>query len=269
MINFNDCDVIIKGTGLFAESASISQSNSLSRVDFMGYKNSELIPNGGVSTDIQISYRPVASSETVFSTISELKNFASGLSPIPVEIAGLECSGYITNFTLSANPNQVANASVSLICYHPIEGSISEKRGTVYYENDPMKFIHGWSTIINYNNTGFASTYAFDYSISFNYSPMYCLGEREPKSVILLGGQERISVVKDRNVNVDFIGTGQVAYIFNSSDNTAKLKEISAYNGNINPFITINFDQCAITESAINANVDDYLKVRIVAERNF
>lgn len=269
MIEFVNCDVILNGTGLVANSATISENNSLKPSYGIGFNRSDYVVDGPKTCEVQVSYILNPLSETNIKILDDLKKYPPVVNPVNIEIAGLRMSGYLTNFSISLDPNDKINANASYSCYHDIVGNISEKRGTIYYESNPINFAHGWSSVVSYNNSNLAKTYSLNYDCSLEYKPYYSIGSRFPSQVLFLGGSENLQVIKEDYLKINLSGHSGAYQLFSTTGESVLLYNLNKELGDTSSAISIDMRDATVVSSRLNARVDDYLKTEISVNREF
>ncbi len=270
MIEFTDCDVIINGTGLVAESASISESNSVSPAYGAGYSRPAMLPDGPKTTQIQINYKINPNSEPNFGILSDLKANPPILNPINIEIAGLRCSGYMTDWSFTISANETSDASVSYISYNDIVGDVNKKRGTIDYDLDVVNYGHGWTAVVNYENSDFVTSYDFSYSCSFEYVPCYGFGATMPNQVVFVGGEESARITKESFDKMSFYGNSGAYEVFSKLQSSVSLYNLSReVNADTLTPLNIDLRDATASNSNLSARLDDYVKTEITFERAF
>ena len=269
MIEFSDCDVIINGTGLVADSASISERNSIKPAYGIGHFRSVMLPDGPKTSEIQINYILNPLRETNLQIINDIKSNPPIINPVNIEIAGLRCSGYITSFSFSLSPSEKIVASVSYISYHDLVGQISKKRGTVFYDTNPISAGHGWSSVVNSGDGNFAKTYNLSYDCSIDYQPFYSFGSTTPNQVLFIGGKESAKVTKEDFTSVNFSGQSGAYQVFSSSGESILLYNLNKEMDADTPSLKIDLRSATVSTSRLSARVDDYIQTEISLEREF
>ena len=269
MIEFTDCDVIINGTGLVADSASISERNSIKPAYGVGRFGVLMLPDGPKTSDIQINYTLNPLKETNLRIINDLKSNPPIINPINIEIAGLRCSGYITSFSMSLSPNEKISASVSYISYHDTIGQVSKKRGTVFYDVNPVNAGHSWSSIVSSGSGNFSKTYNLSYECSFDYQPFYSFGNTSPNQILFIGGQESARVIKEDFNRINFSGQSGAHQLFSSSGESVFLYNLNKEIDSDIPSLNIDLRSAIVTNSRLSARLDDYIQAEISLEREF
>jgi len=270
MIEFNECDVIVNGVGLAANSTSISEQNNLTPVYSVGYQGNRFIPSGPVVSNVDISYKLSPDTDPNTRVIEQIKSFPAIFDPCIIEIAGLECCGYLTSYSLKASPNNEIQASVSYTCFWPVSGILSEKRGTVEYESNYKNFAHAWTTFVSYGETGFLATYDVNYDFSVEFNPVYSIGDKKPKQIIFGGATERVKLIKESFTNVSFSGDFASKYVLSNSGasirflNFDSLSNTQRTNG-----LFLDMRSGTVLSSSINAEINQYANSEIVIERRF
>jgi len=270
-INFSDCDVVINGTGLIANSASISQKSSLANLSPIGYYNSSVrSPESVITSDIEINYIPKVDDINLLE-IQKIKSNPFEVSFLNIDIGGLKCPALIKSYSLNFSPNEPAAASVSFTTFYPISGKISKKRGVIDYDNNESKFLHSWAINVDYGHTGFQSTYGFSYSCELNYQPVFTIGGKSPSDIIFLEGNETISLIKEKFLEINFSGNLNNNSIIPLSGNvdSVSISNISNYGTDFAERISMDFKDSYVTESKMNSSVNNYVVTEINLERSF
>lgn len=270
-INFSECDVIVNGTGIMANSASISQKSSFVNVSPIGYFNSSVKNSESVIiSDIDISYVPKINDVNLLE-IQKIKLNPFDVPIFNIEIGGLKCPALIKSYNLSFSPNEPAAAAVSFTTFYPVSGKISKKRGTVNYDANESEFLHSWAVRVDYGHTGFQSTYGFSYSCELNYQPIFCLGGKSPIEIIFLEGSETLSLVKEKFLELSFsgdLGNNSIIPLSGSVDSVT-ISNINNYGTDFAERISLDFKDSYATESKFNASLNNYATTEINLERRF
>lgn len=244
MISFENCDVIINGSGILAQSASIDSSNSLIPVYTVGRKGIiNQSPNGPITNKFSFSYIPEISNEPSYNQAIFLKNMLNDLlySGIRLNIGGIEGDNcYLENYSLKVSTNNITQANAGYVNYIPLNGGLSLQQSQIVY-NSMGTLGHGWSTfILSTGDFSILPSYELDYSLSLKWEPIYTIGQKYPVQVKLLEGEEKITIMRDVFYSVDFSGNDACNQLFHCSSDS---QEINVYGLSINcalPSITGN-----------------------------
>src|SRR3990167_6777018 len=227
MVFFDKCDVAVNGTGIMADSASLSSENVLTPIYVVGYKGiKDNSPGGNIKNTFQINYFIEPNRSPNFSIINDIKTFTNDntWTPQTVEIGTITgFSSYLQSFNLKVPLNQPAKASVSYVSFNPTSGVLQDSIGSIGYdETSELNLLHGWSTFITSSgNYTSIKIFDFEYGITVNWSPIYTLGRFYPNQVELMGGAERLTIVTDNFYEANFYGTGVDEKIFNFGADTS------------------------------------------------
>ncbi len=273
MLNWSECDCIIGiNSGILAESASIDSSNSIDPVIVIGKKGIiNQVPNGPLTNEISISYYPEIRYEPNFQIISFLKNLTSDYDGINVEIGGVIARNcYLKSYSLKNSPNEITKASVNFISYLPLSGTLLPKSGDIFY-NKSQTIGHGWTTFITTSGeaTG-APTYEFNYDFDVEWEPIYLLGQTNPTEVKLMGGSEKIEIVRDAFYQVKFSGeiaSGNLIQALN--DNNIDIMSLGFLCSGYNDTLAISISGGRVKNSIINYGIDDIIKISTTINKYF
>lgn len=208
MLNFDNCIVLVNGTGIICENASINSTNELLPVYSIGRQGvSDTVPNGPINTSFNLSYYPDLKKEVIFSQLNTIKtitadNLYSGISIIVGGITGKHC--YLQNFTINAQPNDTLTANATFISYfQPVGDLLKLRKITGSFQN----FGHGWTTFVGGSgNINTFPTYELNYNFGAEWQPTYILGRVTPIQTNLLSATERLDLLIDKYYNIEFSG---------------------------------------------------------------
>lgn len=254
MILFSDIDILVNGSGVLAENATINSDNSLSPIYSIGNVGvCSQAPQRGLRTNFQLSYFPTLNQEPSISTLQTLKTLLddsiyAGITIAVGGITGYNC--YLEGMTIQANPNNLVKSSVSYVSFQPTSGILQLKDNTVSYPlNNTLA--HGWKTFVN-TSSGLSASPIYQLSYDFNatWQPVYLIGQSNPVQVKLENIVERLKIIQDNTYNLIF--TGQ---------NVMGVLVISGLSGNIGTVITMSGGK--IVESVVNNAIDDITRTTI------
>jgi hypothetical protein len=188
IINYQNIAVSVAGSALFANSASFSFDAPIEAVRSLGQLNAIAdIVNGPIEGNLNIDYI-ISSSSHPGKTISEAI-IAGTYSPISVSIGGRTFpSGFLSSYTLSAEPNSIINASLSFNVYGPLTfaGMQSSSAGT----STTNTIAHG----ANSNVATVANAISFEYSFGVEWEPIYVLNSSLPTAVVFRSAEETLNI---------------------------------------------------------------------------
>lgn len=231
MVYFDNCDVIVNGSGLLADSASLNIDNSLIPIYVLGKKGIvNQSPNGPLRSTFQFSYIPEVSNEPNYNCtqiINQLLNdiYYSGVSLEIGGIIGTNC--YLQSYSLKATPNNLIKVAASYISFTPTFGQIKNKTSGIIYDLTNT-LGHGWTTyVLSTGDFLSVPTYEFAYDFKANWEPIYTIGNPYPIQVKLLEGEEKITIVRDTSYNIDFSGNNACNQLFSCSTNDQSIDVMS------------------------------------------
>ena len=210
MIYFNDVEVTVNGTGILANSASISSRNQIQPVRVLGRKGIAFqAPAGPIQSDFNISYMPETDNEPNYNIVKALQAYGgTGGNQfqnrgVIVEIAGVSGYCYLNGYNLSVSPNAPAEASVSFVAYKKVTGSLRRKgdyphAAVTYNAQNSDRLAHGWTTYFTTEaETRTNQIYDFGYDFSINWQTAHALKETAPYSVRFMSAEETITITRD------------------------------------------------------------------------
>ena len=264
MVFFDNCLVVIDGSGVLADSASLTMQNSAQALYALGYKvPTEVTIGDAVRGTLSVSYFVEADNEPVFALVNVLKTGHNNFNWTPTQfaVAGVTGSGYLESYSIKTTPNQPTKASASFAIYHPLTGAPSDSKISrdVYFTG----ICHAWQTSLIFPVLGQSfDVYDFDYSFRAVWEPIYAIGNKAPLQVQFSNAEENITILGEQFYHVNISGSalsGAISYAtglsMNIHDSTRNL---------VFPFygMTVKTSQVAL-------GLDDFLKVSINASKAY
>jgi hypothetical protein len=210
MIFFNDVEVTVNGTGILANSASISSQNQIAPVRVLGIKGIAFqAPSGPIQSEFSISYTPETDNEPNYNIVKALQAYGGTggnqfqNKAVIVEVAGISGYCYLNSYSLSVKPNTPAEASVGFTAYKKVTGSLRRKgdyphTAVTYNAQNSDRLAHGWTTYFTTEaETRTNQIYDFSYEFSINWQTSHALKETAPYSVRLMSAAETINITRD------------------------------------------------------------------------
>lgn len=273
MIFFNNCDIRFNGSGLMAEKISLSSDNSLLPIRPLGKKSQTSIePNGAIVSKLNVSYVVEIGKDIGHFELNKAK-FTTGfenLTPITVVAAGISGGFYLQSYKIDIRPNEIVKADASYISYEPLSGQISQKPNSLTYASGFSGLAHFWTTEIH-SDSGKVSMPIFDFSYSFeaNLEPIYVLGRKYPKQILLISSEEEATITKDQYKPIDFYGLSGCLELGDCISNPRirlyKLEKIC--NNNTGEYIEINMSGASVHSSNLSVDTNDFAKAEITMRR--
>ena len=167
ILYFKDCPVALNGLTLFASKASISEKSDLQRRDDLGMSQTDGIrsrPAGSMTVSYYVD-------DVVDPQIRNM----TGLVPITGVVGDVGfVSGFLTNYSISAQPSQLVQADVTI-------GFFTNLSHDIDIGDDPeagIIFAHGGRSVASglSFNTGL---FSFQLDISQSISPYFKIGTNE------------------------------------------------------------------------------------------
>ena len=280
MIEFQNCKALVNGTGIIADSASLSTENNLSPLYVIGKKgiinNS---PKGSIKNSFRFSYYPQLNSEPNVLISNLLKNFVnsggnySGVTLSICNITGYNC--YLDSFSIKAAPNDLVRASASFTSFIPLSGSVNTGFNDIVIDS----LAYGWATYVASGASYLTvPTYDFEYSFEANWSPFYVLGNKYPAQIDLLSCSEQIKLQRDAFYQSSFSGNDPCSQFMSCSldgtdieiANLSFVCEAEGFGGTPSgQSITFTITGGKLTNSNLDAKVDDIVRVDSVITKYY
>lgn len=214
MLYFDEVDVKVNGSGILAESASVSTTPALETYLALGCKGPfSNTPAGGIKTSFQFDYFVEMVNDQAFNVATGLRNSHNALtySSVPISIAGISGEGYLESYSIRYSQNDLAKASATFICFSPVSGNLISKSNLVKY--NPAKY----SGLVNFTDLRYVSgiwdlpgwSYPIlDFTFAFNaeWEPVYIVGSKNPSQVQLHSINERVTFTSDKYYPLVFSG---------------------------------------------------------------
>lgn len=276
MINFNEIDVTVNGTGILAENASVSANNNLAPIYALGKKN--ITPQaitGPFQGNMQFDYimdlgvepnQPITTTlKTTFPTFHH--------EPSRITIAGLTGFSYLDSYSINISPNNPGKSVASYLVFTPFSGALAPKKGNFPYNTSGIRALsHGWSTRVTTPEETFTfPTFEFNYNFKANWQPVYVIGKTIPTQVHLMSIEENISISKDFYKNI--LIEGQEGWQFlNFSSPTANISIIALFGELLAggpAILNININGMKVRSSKLSAGLNDVVKNTVEMRRNY
>jgi hypothetical protein len=246
-----NCSVLINGTGIIADSVSLSQSNNilpLYGVGFNGINNSSI--SGPKLNKLSISYLPDSIESINFRIISGNKtNYVT--SGVNINFAGLTGLYYLESLAFDLQPNQTVSISTNYINFDNITGNFT---GAIY---NPTGYLYrnynGFSCSIPNSNRPVLS---LAYNYQMDLEPVYKIGSKTPFGVVLNNGAETFDITLDNWTGLNFYGSG-IQEIVNNTP-ILNMVNVSPISGS--GLFTFDLSQCRLTEVNTDADTQDIAK---------
>jgi hypothetical protein len=264
---FSNCEVVVNNQRIMAQNASISQSNSLSPLKVIGYKNplNTHAPNGTVKNSIKIDYIPETDNEPNH-TISQMLTQYQYLYPIEIKVAGYVTTGYLDSYSLTVTENEPIKASAEYSIFHEITNPISEQSSTGYLGYNRLGgngIAHYWtSRVMNSAQTTNGEIISLNYSFKANWQPVYKIGSPIPSQVTFLGAQQNFNLTSEYESNVTYSGD----YIQDSLSNCAilQLNNLSYLWTETNWFpLTLSLEDGKVTSQTTNLSENNIITTQM------
>jgi hypothetical protein len=268
MIHFKDVKVGINGTGILADSASVSVNNDLIPVFAVGKKGLvNMTPNGGLGGSVSFNYLLEPGNEPVNGICKYIKdNTQSSYQSVIVEVGGITGSYFLDSYSVRTVANDAVSAAASFITYFPVSGELSASPTLTFNPRENSGIAHSYTT--TFFNGGEKITTgqfsSFDYQFKANWNPVYTLGKKEPTHILLTSADERFEIEREFFKNITMSGDYLGSYV---NIDKVKIFELSYLVDNTGNFIDFEIDNHFVRAVTSDARLDDIAKVRISAEK--
>ncbi|SRR3990167_518630 len=275
MYQHDRINVLINGSGLLAESASLNSSNQLSPNYQIGKRGiASITASGPIKNVFNFSYTPKLDYDSAFIDCSGLKDLVNDLyfTGSIIEfggITGYNC--YLQSYSLHAEPNVLVKAQASYISFNELSGTLLPKKA-IPTMNEANAIAWGPTVYIT-TQTGYYLTpvFSFDYNFQADFEPIYTFGRAFPSQINFMGASENMTFIRDNFIKVYFTGKDAYnneanSYIVNSGTEDPFINMLDiAFTCNTGleerfPSFVFNISGAKITNSEMNVRVDDYLK---------
>lgn len=284
MIYFNECDVLINGSGLLFDSVLLSTQNSILPVYVLGNKGViSQTSSGPLKTNIQVSYLLEVGNEPIYGIVSGIKNSHSNFNNnnFILNIGGLTGYVYLESYGVRVEPNDLVKAVASFVSYEPISGYFTGSIGSTSYNLTKGSGLgHSWSTDLFFRDSSVVDPiYGFDYSFKINWLPVFVLGNKNQVQMHFLGAEESMSFIKENYSgatisgdnavyllkNIDKIRLNSFSNILKSSKN-APTTSFSAPNIQTSGLDFI-ISGMIVTSTQLSENVGDFVKSTVNCQK--
>lgn len=273
MIFFNNCDVRVNGTGLMAESVSLSSQNSLRPIRPLGRKaQTSIEPDGAISSDLSVSYYIEVGQDLGRAEVLQMKattDFET-LTPRQITIAGITGNFYLQSYKIRVSPNEAVKADVTYKSFEPLSGQVTEKINDITFPTGYTGLAHYWTSEIH-SDAGVVNVPIFNFAYSFNarIDPVYTLGRKGPNQVLLISSEEEINVLKDQFKPITFYGMSGCEE-FEDCLNNPRLRLYPLgrlCDEDINTYMEFDMSGAQVSASNLSINVNDFAKTEIIMKR--
>ena len=301
MIFFNNCDVVVNGTGVMAEQVSLSSANAVVAVRAMGKNLAETSdPDGQYSTSVRMTYYLEVEKDPVFANVLDYLGLVHNtvnpnyedITPNIIGVAGITGEYFLDSYSLSVSQNDVIKAQASYIGFKPPSGTIRKRSEKLDYADSFSGLAHSWTTsLLADDGTILAPVYDFSYSFNAVLAPVLALGDKYPKQVMLMTAEETVNVTKDDNsINHSGQGPDQFPITFYGESGWAlfsgqledgsyfseynpdspprvKIEPLSGLCGTSNHYMEFDFSGMKIESSDVSVDTNDFAKASFTLRR--
>lgn len=223
MISFEQCDVIVNGSGIMADSVLLGSESQMSPVQVLGnLRPIGYTQIGNFQNNLQISYYLEPRNEPIYGIVQRLKSLTGNNldSSSIIAVGGITGNFYLESYTVSTTEHEPVKASASFISFSPLSGAIAEKTNAISYDASHCSGLaHFYSTtlmlirndirnpdskVTSYYGT--ANLRSLSYSFKVNSLPIFTLGQSGPMRVQLMGAEESLEIQHEVYLPLDITG---------------------------------------------------------------
>ena len=288
MIFYNNCDVRINGTGVMAQTASVSTANPLTAQRSMGKNLAVGIqPDGPYANEVRMTYLLEINKDPVFANVLDFINLQyntdnPNYEDIPgrtLSVGGITGTYYLNSYSVGINQNELIKATANYISYVPSTGELRKRSEVLDYADSFSGLAHAWTSRLSSDDGDLEMPlYSFTYDFKGTVEPIYVLGQKFPKQVMLQTAEETISVTKEDSRLIDFHGesgwvlfSGQLedgTYFHEDNNPFIKIEPLSGLcEGGTIDSISFPVSGMKIESSDVNIDTNDYAKTTFVLRR--
>lgn len=292
-----------------ADAVSLSTSNAIVAVRGMGNNLAVTsTPDGQYANNIRITYYLEVEKDPVYANVSDYLSLVHNTTnpnyeDIPsniIGVAGITGVYYLDSYSLKVSANNVIKAQASYVGFTPPTGIIKKREFKHSYAESFSGLAHAWTTSliagpmpgeVGNDSPIVEPVYDFSYDFRSVINPIYTLGDKYPKQVMLLTAEETISVVKETNM-INVSGRGEDAFpitfygesgwqLFSGlkEDGTSfneynmdsppriKIEPLSGLCDDSNSYMEFNFSGMKIESSDVSVDTNDFAKASFVLRR--
>lgn len=270
MVYFNDCDVTVDNTGILAESASISSSNSLQPFFSLGKKGSvQQSSSGPIRSNFNISYIVKTDSEPNYSIVSYLKDAHNDLSykTYPISIGGLTGDCYLESYSVKGSSNDFIKANTSYISFLPLSGELKtkNKNNLVKYNDSTYSgMAHFWTLLSEKPDKQVDKLYDFDYNFKATWEPVYVLGKNLPIQVQLHNAEETLNITREIFKEIQFTGEHSADHL---DIDKISMKGLSALMGDETKTLSFIITGQKVHNIELDSQLDDFIRIKSTIKR--
>lgn len=186
LLNYQNIAVTVNGASLFANNASFSFEAPIEPIRSLGQQKAiASIVNGPIEGTLNIEYIVSSASDPGKSLFSGIID--KTITSIPVVIGGKTfASGYLTDHSLTAEPNSIINGKLGFKVFGELsDGAMTSSAAG---SSTSSTIAHGaYSTAVT-------DALSFEYSATVEWEPVYYLGSKSPLAVNFQGAQQTLNI---------------------------------------------------------------------------
>lgn len=286
MYSFKDVGIYVnQTTGLIAQNATISSSNSLSPNLSLGAVNSNMGPSGPIRNELNIEYVPKTTTDPFFLDIVRINNgiktnqaYEEDIKPLVLQVGHISGSFFLSSFKISCSNNNIVTASASFAGYTALSGE-GAPRAAQDLTNFESQYGHSWTTSIADSYLAEDSTilYSVEYSLNKALTPIYKLGSKNPTQILCGQISRAISVSLEDFKNIDYTGRS-INELFNDKTDVkfqgySALSTENSEDGFAGPYagsgvdsILLSMEGMKVTKTSTSMVNNDIVRTSIQAE---
>lgn len=272
MIFFDKSIIKINNSGIMANSASINSTANVESIYGVGKKNIfSQTKIGPLKNSFKINYLMEINNEPNKGIVDLVKNLITGnsYSGINIEIGGI--TGYncfLTSYNFSIQPNNLISIASNYDSFIPTSGILEEKQELFNFNTGNLA--HAWSAFIN--DTGNyldIKPLSFNYNFQIVWQPIYKIGENYPVEYHLMSANEKFTFERDVFYNIKDSGNNVMENFFSNSNIKLYTLNYLCNNNNTGINMTFNVSGGKITETELNASLDDIIRISTTINKDY
>lgn len=264
MINYNNIEVKVNGSGLIVENANLTTNNALQSIGVIGYKNPIAFPvTNALKSQASINYLIEVDNEPNIPIVEFIKTGINNQTwtATPIVIGQITGSGYLDSYSLRVIPNEPVMANVSFLIFSPLTGQYQATQSARAISFSGIA--HGLSSLFLDDNSlpSLVNFYNFDYDFKATWNPVYTIGNLYPIQVQLVNAEENFSIISDDYRHINYSGEALTGHY-----NT---RQLQIYSFATNIPLTLNLSGAIVTSNQLNVSLDDIGRILTTATNTY
>ena len=209
-LSSSNVNISVNGSNILCQSINFTQNSSLKPIFNIGNKVSYNNIPTNLLNNLSLEYYLEPEIEPNYSIITGLIYDKSVAIPSIINLGDTYFTGYLKEYSMQVYPNSVIKIKSDFNIYNPITGNILEQAlsGNYLYDSGNSSGIsHYWTTQLKSGNQQIdANILQLEYSVSINQSPIYGIGDFQPKQIYIDSINESLDVISEQQNNIVYSG---------------------------------------------------------------